>query len=237
MELMEWLFANTFAPVEAAGLIMGFNPTALDDLQKKAIAPVIRRMETSYESACASYSWDVGGFYSHAPESEAAKNQNMTQLRSEAMISALIRSFGRPEHFTDWYTCNDYSDFKNQQFSRSELSRWLADNNLPTKYEFGNDSGAANPPVLSSDGSDDGPSIEERPLSSNERNTLLLVIAALADKANLDLKHHGSASAISAMIEMLGAKVTRETIRSKLDLIPTAVARREVVLRTKPVKK
>ncbi|ATQ75065.1 hypothetical protein CR152_11440 [Massilia violaceinigra] len=67
-------------------------------------------------------------------------------------------------------------------------------------------------------------------VTPNERNTLLLIIAALAQKAGIDPAHHKSASAISDLISLLGASVSSPTIRDKLNMIPAAVARREVVV-------
>lgn len=72
---------------------------------------------------------------------------------------------------------------------------------------------------------------EESALRGTERNTLLLIIAALAEKAGIQPSHHNAASTIEGLIELLGVRVTAQTVREKLDMIPAVVARREVVLR------
>jgi hypothetical protein len=51
-----------------------------------------------------------------------------------------------------------------------------------------------------------------------ERNTLLTIIAALAEMAKLDLnKPTKTGEAIARQIELLGAKVNPETVRRKLN--------------------
>lgn len=55
-------------------------------------------------------------------------------------------------------------EFDSQRFSRSELCRWLSDNNYPTAYSF-----ASKEPA------------DEKPLSSKERTNYLNLIGSLAD--------------------------------------------------------
>lgn len=227
MEMMEWEYAESFAPVEAAGLILGFNPTDLTPVQSRAILPVLKRMESDYDSAVGNYSWDIDGYYGMQPDGPAAINQARSQLKSVAMVTALVRSIGDKNKFNEWYFSGQKADFENQMFSRKEIHRWLAQNGLPTKYCFVKE-GATAEDEHSTPAAD-----VSKPLTNNERNTLLLVIAALAEKAGIDHAHRSSASAISGLVELLGAAVTPATIREKLDLIPSVVARREVVVRRK----
>jgi hypothetical protein len=66
----------------------------------------------------------------------------------------------------------------------------------------------------------------DKPLNTNERNTLLTIIAALCDYSAIDPKARGSATQIASMTAELGAPVTDETILKALVKIPDAVARR-----------
>jgi hypothetical protein len=66
----------------------------------------------------------------------------------------------------------------------------------------------------------------DKPLNTNERNTLLTIIAALCDYSDIDPKARGTASQIASMTAELGAAVTDETILKALVKIPDAVARR-----------
>jgi hypothetical protein len=63
----------------------------------------------------------------------------------------------------EWYATYIH-EFDSQKFSRSELFRWLSDNNYPTAYSF-----ASKQPL------------EEKPLSSKERTNYLNLIGSLAD--------------------------------------------------------
>jgi hypothetical protein len=70
------------------------------------------------------------------------------------------------------------------------------------------------------------PAPNDKPMTTNERNTLLTIIAALCDYSAVDPAARGSASHIASMTEELGAPVTDETIRKVLVQIPNAVERR-----------
>lgn len=66
----------------------------------------------------------------------------------------------------------------------------------------------------------------DKPVSPNERNTLLTIIAALCDYSAIDPKARGTARQIAGMTVELGAPVTDETILKALMKIPNAVERR-----------
>ena len=66
----------------------------------------------------------------------------------------------------------------------------------------------------------------EKPLQTNERNTLLVIIAALCKESKIDYQKPGAAKSIEALIEGIGAKVTEETILAKLKMIPEALESR-----------
>ena len=66
----------------------------------------------------------------------------------------------------------------------------------------------------------------EKSLTSKERNTLLVVIGALCNDANIDYNQRGIAVSIEKMTEILGAPVTDDTIRNILKQIDDAVSLR-----------
>jgi len=63
----------------------------------------------------------------------------------------------------------------------------------------------------------------EKPLSTKERYTMLVIIAALCKETNIDYSQRGVAGAIQHLTETLGAPITDDTIRSVLKQINDAV--------------
>lgn len=63
----------------------------------------------------------------------------------------------------------------------------------------------------------------EKPLSTKERNTMLVIIAALCKGASIDYTKKGIASAIELLTESIGAPITDDTIRNVLKQISEAV--------------
>ena len=68
--------------------------------------------------------------------------------------------------------------------------------------------------------------IDKNPLTPKERNSLLVVIGALCNDANIDYNQRGIAVSIEKMTEILGAPVTDDTIRNILKQIDDAVSLR-----------
>jgi len=66
----------------------------------------------------------------------------------------------------------------------------------------------------------------EKPLSATERNTLLVMIAALCKKSGIAPQDRTSASQVARLVDDIGGSVSDETIRKALKQIPDAVARR-----------
>lgn len=66
----------------------------------------------------------------------------------------------------------------------------------------------------------------EKPLTTNERNTLLIIIAGLCKQLKIDPQEPGAAHKIAGMIQVIGAEVSEETILDKLKKIPDALERR-----------
>lgn len=68
--------------------------------------------------------------------------------------------------------------------------------------------------------------IVRRGAETRTKNTLLSIIAALAEECEIDVKERGAAVRIAGMTELTGASFSAETVKKYLDMIPDAVERR-----------
>lgn len=71
-----------------------------------------------------------------------------------------------------------------------------------------------------------GQQTQEKPLSTQERNSLLTIIAALCDYSAIKLEQRGSANRIARMTEEIGAPVSDDTVRRLLKKIPDGIESR-----------
>jgi len=72
-----------------------------------------------------------------------------------------------------------------------------------------------------------GPDQTEKPLEQRERDSLLVIIAALAELAEIDVKKPAAAGAtIESQTALLGAEVSSRAIQNHLKRIPEALERR-----------
>ena len=70
----------------------------------------------------------------------------------------------------------------------------------------------------------------DKPLGEKERTTLLVIIAALANKARIDVLHPTTAAKnIMPFVELLGTKLSRQAIERKLKLVPDAVEKHKTL--------
>lgn len=65
-----------------------------------------------------------------------------------------------------------------------------------------------------------------RPLRTTERNTLLIIIAALCDHSEIKIDDRGAASQIARLTDEIGASVSDDTVRRWLKSIPDALESR-----------
>lgn len=70
------------------------------------------------------------------------------------------------------------------------------------------------------------PVSEEKPIGTTERNSLLIIIAALCDYSDIDLEKRGTAAQIEQMTEEIGAKVDEDTVYKVLKKITDALEAR-----------
>lgn len=68
---------------------------------------------------------------------------------------------------------------------------------------------------------------DEKPLATRERNTLLILIGALCKQVGIDPSSLGVAKSVATMTELVGAPVSEETVKNKLDQVAVALERRQ----------
>lgn len=71
------------------------------------------------------------------------------------------------------------------------------------------------------------PKDSEKPIATTERNTLLTIIAAISDYADIKHQERGAASQVAKLTDDIGAPVTDDTIRKVLAKIPEALESRK----------
>lgn len=67
------------------------------------------------------------------------------------------------------------------------------------------------------------PNGSDKPISSNERNSLLTIIAALCDYSGIPHQKRGAASQIAKLTEEIGASVSADTVKRVLEKIQHAL--------------
>ncbi|NOH24335.1 hypothetical protein [Vibrio europaeus] len=70
------------------------------------------------------------------------------------------------------------------------------------------------------------PSQEDKPLAARERNTLLALIGALCEEANIDLSIRGISTSVQEITERAGVPISNETIRKIVEQVDDAMERR-----------
>lgn len=106
----------------------------------------------------------------------------------------------------------DIHEFEEQRFSRDELRRWTAEIALPTEYKFAKKENSQR----------DG----EKSLTTTERNTLLVIIAALCKKATIEPAQSTATAEVVRLVDGIGVTLSDDTIRKVLKKIPDVLASR-----------
>jgi len=248
-----WDTKQSFSPVEVAFLINGIDPES--DLAKKKGLPedTYNLMEQAFESAHAYYSECIIGRvesvreplifellsdeFRHLVEGYLGifpiKHQPLQGASSSDFDNVLrkidyVRPLSPEEiKLSNWLTSCGASIFPRQKLSRRVMHKWLVDNNIGSVYKF-----IKNAPMTLNIRGDEliipqkRKPPEPKPLSTNEKNTLLTLIAVLGDYAGLDVNARGAAKNISRLTEEFGAPITDDTIIKVLKAIPLALESR-----------
>lgn len=219
IDLSHWDFVNDFSPEEAAYLILGVDPS--NDNSGRNARHICRRMSQDYESELENLRFYFftepclpDGWVDDGPE----KTDPKSTLKS-VEVEKLFEMYHLQDDevsITTWLDRGS-NQFWQQRFSRTELGRWLADNQLPSGYQFA--------PVSSAklNGKTDKSDLD-RPLGNRERRTLLSIIAALCKEAKINfLAHSKAAGLIESTAIGMGIEIGQSTIESHLKKIPDAL--------------
>lgn len=209
IDLSHWNSATDFTGEEAAALAVGLDPAQLE-YQRTTSKPLYERMERHYNEAKRLY------------EEESQQGDGPPLMdKSEVLESVDLHRLSIDEdpedgaYFLRWFRDKKLSGFETQKFSRHEVARWLSAIGVPTIYHFNLGSKGANAQV-------------EKPLGNSERNTLLIIIAALCNDLGYDYKKAAKTAAVicGAVHGMVDKPLGETTIEGYLKKIPEALATR-----------
>lgn len=169
----------------------------------KSRSPGIGTLATAIEQN-GIYTWDRFGRFGHADE--RAKNRALDALAEHYKYSYffLIRHLGDTP---------DYGE-KEHDVAMAIMQRfgWPSDQ-CPDFDAIRKGLGSREPP-------------KPKAAETRARDTLLTIIATLADQAQIDLGERGAAGRIADWTQLIGAPVSDDTVRNILKLIPEAIERR-----------
>ena len=165
-----WDAATDFNARDAAELAVTFGtkPTELD---RTRIRTLYERLERSYK---AKVDWHK------KPDDEPVYDGEFGSVKPDHMLESVEMTWAAAHDPTDdglgllmWLRDRNRSAFETQRFTRSELARWFATVGVPSRYAFQSEASAVQAQL-------------EKPLGTTERNTLLIIIAALCKDAKYD---------------------------------------------------
>ncbi|MES2027293.1 MAG: hypothetical protein V4448_17225 [Pseudomonadota bacterium] len=234
--LDHWNYADTFTAIEAACLIKGINPNDDPAIDEKRLKPIIDRMRKDFDTTCwtvlcAAYDGEASetlrkysdkGLLSNVIDElisdVATDNNNMDLLEFYAAKRAQEEEqekFPQDSEYIDIdYEMEKYFPFHDQKFSRRSLQKWIKESNFQSAYTFANENFKSDKGL-------------EKPIETRERNTLLIIIAALCKKSGYDYKDHSKTSLkIFNDCELLGCPTGLQGISNHLKKIPDALEAR-----------
>jgi len=205
IDLSHWNSATDFTGEAAAALAVGLDP-AQPEYRRTTSKPLYERMERHYNEAKRLYQEEV----------QQADGPPLMD-KSDVLESIDLQSLSTDEdpedgaYFLRWFRDKKLSGFETQKFSRHEVARWLSAIGVPTIYPFDLASKGVN-----------------KPLGNLERNTLLIIIAALCNDLGYDYKKAAkTAAAICGTVHgMVDNPLGETTIEGHLKKIPDALATR-----------
>lgn len=133
VDLSHWDYAVEFTGQEAAFLIRGKDFSA-ESAISDSVRPVFERLERAYRLC-----WE---FHLAADEDEIHAN-NLLIFKTEMLESVKLKAISdevRDGFISRARYCellkSDFLRYENQRFTRTELTRWLAENKLESEYVF-----------------------------------------------------------------------------------------------------
>lgn len=240
-DLSRWDLIDKFTAREIALLIEGYDPsTSPDRIHVGSPKTLLAAIEAAYENSLLYFS--VVTISRGECRLDGADHPFVgmvpPELPSDAMRE-LWESFvgGNNLSPTEWdkqFIEYELRDFSAQRFVRSDIQKWMAQAKVTKAYYFVDDFPATVDPAPSHDEIAELRARiaelekeQEKPLDTTSRNTLLTIIAALCDYSAISLDERGAASNIAKRTEEFGARVSDDTVRRILGLIPDALASRK----------
>lgn len=231
-DLSHWHLSLSYTAREAAWLAIGCDPyTPAEDPWSEAKAAKIR---TEIEAAGKRADLAIEGdtiFMSDDEKSDknnldaSAVIERLSNAHRYLVSEELTRRCALRRYGTDLPECED------SHYSAAALALWFARNGYSPEFDFQakatRETQAGAKTIKGNESTENGPS--EKPLIQRERDSLLCMIAALANVANVDIsKPSKTAQLIERQFEMMGAKaVAARTIEEHLKRAAAAIERRK----------
>lgn len=144
-----WDFWNEFTAEEVAALIMGIDPSELNESNRKKIKPIINRMHECYQNAIDFYIEHASSRQEFIETKVGSKNLKSTihtedeiNFQKNELINNMLESIVMKSalHFgvdvENWPKHKEIVDFNRQKFTRLEIVNWIRNNCYESEYEF-----------------------------------------------------------------------------------------------------
>ncbi|HPW29492.1 MAG TPA: hypothetical protein PLL01_08905 [Rhodoferax sp.] len=124
-----------FTGVEAAALMLGFEPNMVNSAEQARISPTVERMNSSYLKACGYHNTCLAHWREEIVETLNSECLESTVMQELSSATSMFPSDAKSA-FYSWLSNNKESGFVSQRFSRIELSRWLDAIGMKSVYKF-----------------------------------------------------------------------------------------------------
>ena len=203
MELSHWDLRKDLSLLEASCLAAGIDPgmhPSLDDERRARVRFLCNELTGAYRRA-----------FVHARDTcPQPPSWRAADLPSQELKMYCVGP--ECELPMDWEDSNFGLKPSDQSFDRGTLAAWFAQSGFTPNYRFVRVD--CTPERLDQD----------TPIGKKERETFLIIIAALLKHAEVDWNRPDKAArVIQRMAEELGLKIGDSTIEEKLKLIPAAI--------------
>lgn len=207
-DLSHWEAAIDFTGEEAAALAVGIDPLQ-PGVVLTAKLPLYDRMERCYNAARKfRLSSDDDPF-----DADFLGVKGTDEMLVSCGLALQIEQYGFDDgqEMSNWLLDDARSRFAVQRFTGQEIARWISAIALKSKFSFAG---------LSSTSSQ----IDEKPMGTKERRTLLTIIAVVCKEANLDYtKASKTAGLIHSIALQMGLNIGETTIEGYLKKLPEVV--------------
>ena len=142
--LSHWDYAEEFSGVEAASLIVGIDPSNIQNRNGK-ITPVMQRMMSDYDGALSAAIWAYD-----FNDGAKGKLPDPVEYPNHLFSSRMFHSSGFEYNLEEllkghWLKDREQTIFEHQKFSRDELARWISVHAMSSVYKFKVETDGQNP--------------------------------------------------------------------------------------------